>query len=371
MDVKPVKRSTIALPALMAVGIALGIAAYLAAVLLVPAWWIGQPTGLDLSDRLAAEAAVRQSIILLGGGALAVVGAIYTHRRHVIDRRTNELQQDSNYTDRYTAAVAQLGSASLTIRMGGIYGLERVARDSAGDRDTVIAVLASFVRSDAARASVELAARPQLGLLRFQAPLDVVAALSVVTRMGQAPADTFTPPWLDLTGSQLGSVTLSPHHVVQGIDFSQVYLRGAKIAFAKFDGSDFSLADLSNASGPKARFVQARMERTRMHTAYFPNADFSRAWMEDAVLTSSLFSDALFVGAVFIGANLSGSMLAGADLKGAIFAGAILYRTNLSGAKNWDADAFETAAAWDSKTVWPEGFTPSTATKGPTEMVSA
>ena len=33
-------------------------------------------------------------------------------------------------TDRYTKAIEQLGSDKLDVRIGGIYALERVARDS-------------------------------------------------------------------------------------------------------------------------------------------------------------------------------------------------------------------------------------------------
>ena len=49
-------------------------------------------------------------------------------------------------TDRYTKAIEQLGSDKLDVRIGGIYALERIARDSARDHPTVIEVLAAFVR---------------------------------------------------------------------------------------------------------------------------------------------------------------------------------------------------------------------------------
>ena len=49
-------------------------------------------------------------------------------------------------TDRYTKAIEQLGSDKLDVRIGGIYALERVARDSARDHPTVMEVLAAFIR---------------------------------------------------------------------------------------------------------------------------------------------------------------------------------------------------------------------------------
>jgi hypothetical protein len=48
-------------------------------------------------------------------------------------------------TDRYTKAIEQLGSDKLDVRIGGIYALERVARDSPRDHPTVIEVLTAFI----------------------------------------------------------------------------------------------------------------------------------------------------------------------------------------------------------------------------------
>ena len=49
-------------------------------------------------------------------------------------------------TDRYTKAIEQLGSDKLDVRIGGIFALERIARDSARDHPTVMEVLAAFIR---------------------------------------------------------------------------------------------------------------------------------------------------------------------------------------------------------------------------------
>ena len=49
-------------------------------------------------------------------------------------------------TDRYTKAIEQLGSDKLDVRIGGIYALERIARDSPRDHPTAMEVLAAFIR---------------------------------------------------------------------------------------------------------------------------------------------------------------------------------------------------------------------------------
>jgi hypothetical protein len=55
-------------------------------------------------------------------------------------RRTHELTEQGQVTDRYTKAIEQLESEKLDVRIGGIYALERVARDSARDHPTVMEV---------------------------------------------------------------------------------------------------------------------------------------------------------------------------------------------------------------------------------------
>ena len=60
--------------------------------------------------------------------------------------RNFRLSREGQVTDRYTKAIEQLGSDKLDVRIGGIYALERVARDSRRDHPTVMEVLAAFVR---------------------------------------------------------------------------------------------------------------------------------------------------------------------------------------------------------------------------------
>ena len=46
-------------------------------------------------------------------------------------------------------AIDQLGHAHLDVRLGGIYAIERIARDSPADRAAIGEVLTAFIRSHA------------------------------------------------------------------------------------------------------------------------------------------------------------------------------------------------------------------------------
>jgi hypothetical protein len=125
-------------------------------------------TGLHGKDRADALDAIRGRVITIATGILAIVAVYYTARnahtarrtlehseqsaRRTLEhsqesaRRTAELTEQGQVTERYTKAIEQLGSDKLDIRIGGIYALERIARDSARDHPAVIEVLAAFVR---------------------------------------------------------------------------------------------------------------------------------------------------------------------------------------------------------------------------------
>ena len=96
-------------------------------------------TLLAPKDRLAAEAAIRSSILQLMGGAVLVVGLYFTARGF-------RLTREGHITDRYARSIEQIGHENLDVRIGGIFALERIARDSPTDRQTVIEILTAFVR---------------------------------------------------------------------------------------------------------------------------------------------------------------------------------------------------------------------------------
>jgi hypothetical protein len=86
-----------------------------------------------------AREAVRTQFLTLAAG-LFVAGTLWFTGQNL------RLSRQGHVTDRYTKAIEQLGSDKLDVRIGAIYALERIARDSATDHPTVMDVLAAFVR---------------------------------------------------------------------------------------------------------------------------------------------------------------------------------------------------------------------------------
>src|SRR5580698_558027 len=122
----------------------------------------------------------RDRLLTFGAGLFAAGALIFTARNFTVSRRTLELTEQGQVTDRYTKAIEQLGSDQLDVRIGGIYALERVARDSARDHPTVMEVLAAFIREHSRE---DWSAPPPGGVtaIRSTRP-DVQAAITVIGR---------------------------------------------------------------------------------------------------------------------------------------------------------------------------------------------
>ena len=91
------------------------------------------------------------TIVKIITGLLVLVGLYWTMRRVRAAEKTVGVVEEGHITDRFTKAIAQLGDDKMAIRLGGIYALERVAKDSEKDHGPIMEVLTAYVRQNAYR----------------------------------------------------------------------------------------------------------------------------------------------------------------------------------------------------------------------------
>jgi len=204
--------------------------------LLVPAtdWLARHDVGSGKAPALQmARDAARGRLLTLGAGLLAGGALLFTALNF-------RLLQQGQVTDRYTKAVEQLGSDKLDVRIGGIYALERIARDSEKDYPTVMAVLTAFIREH----SHEQWPPPQRRANRRWTRPDIQAAVTVVVRR-DAQHDIRT---IDLYQADLRHATLR-----------DADLRGATLRLSILRGTYLDNADLRNADLRNADLRLARL----------------------------------------------------------------------------------------------------------------
>ncbi|MGW6755349.1 hypothetical protein [Streptomyces sp. NPDC055006] len=66
---------------------------------------------------------------------------VQTRQANEQARDDRALSKEGQITDRYTAAVANLGEDKMDVRLGGIYALQRIMQDSPRDQSTIANVL--------------------------------------------------------------------------------------------------------------------------------------------------------------------------------------------------------------------------------------
>jgi len=249
----------------------------------------------------------RDRLLTFGAGLFAAGALIFTARNFTVSRRTLELTEQGQVTDRYTKAIEQLGSDKLDVRIGGIYALERVARDSARDLPTVMEVLTAFIREhshepwpppDSSGREPERSTRP-----------DVQAAATVVGRR-DAERDI---RHIDLTGADLTRANLTGA-LLRGTDLTRAILFAADLGTANLTGADLARANLDSANLDSADLTRANLTRANLDIANLTRADLGSATLTYATLTYATLTGATLMSADLTGATLTGARLAGADL---------------------------------------------------------
>lgn len=309
---------------------------------------VGHPSGSSgtLLVQTARDAA-RGRLLTYGAGLFAAGALIFTARNFTVSRRTLELTEQGQVTDRYTRAIEQLGSTELDVRIGGIYALERIARDSARDHPTVMEVLAAFIREHS-REQWPLP-DPDGHVPERQTRPDVQAAITVIGRRDAGrDRDPISLAGVNLTRANLSRANLNGANLVHA-DLTGVWLTDALLSGAVFGDADLTDAVLGGAdlTGAllSANLTRANLTSADLTDAILIRADLTDAFLIGANLTRANLTRATMTRTKLVNANLAGAKLANVDLPQADIAGA-----------NFD-DADLTNAWFPSDAPIPAGWT--------------
>jgi uncharacterized protein YjbI with pentapeptide repeats len=360
----------------------------LACVLWIPRWLYPSLTDTDLQSVLDASKVQElkgarlklqndaRTTLLQGLGALVVltgagIGAGVTLRQVRASHDQLKLSEQGQFTDRYTKAIDQLDDKkALTVRLGGLYALERIARDSRDDRATIAEVLCAYVRTaprpepparrvkdryaelmTAAAPAVTPAADP--ASLTVRAP-DVQVAAAILGRWRKRLGEP--PPVLDLHNADLQGASLEGAElhkaILYGAKLQDAYLVDAQLQDANLDG-----AQLQDANLDRAQLRGVILVRAQLQGALLNGAELQDASLGDADLQGARLVGAKLQKATLYGAQLQDASLNGADLQGARLDGAKLQDASLNGADLQDAslDGAQLQGAKASEaTRWPE-----------------
>ena len=212
---------------------------------------------------------------LVIGGAIAILLAVW---RSIVSERQANTAQQGLLNERYQQGADMLGNNVLSVRLGGIYALERLAAEHPEQYHVqIMKLLCEFVRHPTEDIRIEYDSESDGDqdeqLRRIRA--DVEGAMQAIGSRSLAGIS------LERSGDKL-------------------YLRDANLSDLQVQSAKLSGAWLTNAN---------------LSGAVLPHADLSSARLRRADLTGVKFWDADLSKAILRDANLSGADLCGVDAR--------------------------------------------------------
>jgi hypothetical protein len=252
----------------------------------------GLPAEIDPIQRAQMANEYRRTNWQMVAGSVLLWGLWLTHRRIRAMEKQARVAEEGQVTDRFAKAIEHLGNEQMPVRLGGIYSLERIAKDSPRDHPAVMEVMCALLRHY----------KPSERGPTYMPPADIQAAATVVARRDPSLDAGFR---VNLYGAYLRNVTLN---------------------HARLDYADLCNATLTNANVYSATLRHAALQGAQCDYTRFGWADLREARFARANLRSSYFFEADLRGAAFhdpvdqpkgpdlTGAKLEKANLAGTDL---------------------------------------------------------
>jgi len=301
-----------------------------------PKWQVASVECLEAKERFDRENEARKTLSQILGGVVLLIGFYFTWQSFQVSRQaltdnqraTQENQKatqdnlhiasEGQITDRFTKAIGQLGDNKLEIRLGGIYALERIAKDSPKDHWSIMEVLTAYVRENA-RIKSELSDE-KIDKHREDATgvcsLETTIWYSWMTRRRLPQAKP--APDIQAILTVIGRRTLTyGEGEDQRLDLHAASLNGADLNGANLRGANFGGANLRGADLSGVNLKDANLNGANLSGVNLEDANLSGVNLGDANLSGADLENATFrIGDETENANLSGAIFKNAVLSG-------------------------------------------------------
>lgn len=260
------------------VGVVVVFAVVVAVLFMLLNWYVAPTKPSERKDLILALAQIF-------GGAALLSGLYFTWR-------TLQVNREGQITDRFTRAIDQLGAANddgdklFEIRLGGIYALERIARESEEDHWHIMEVLTAYVRQHAPWLpetpwlSKEEKSKVKAETVRIPPPDPDIQAIMTVIRRRARYYGHGEPEPLDLNGTNLQRVNLREANL-SGANFLGATLRGADLRGADLKGAHLSADPFRGMYLWGVNLEGAHLEGAHLEGAHLSGAQLAQAQLEE------------------------------------------------------------------------------------------
>jgi hypothetical protein len=270
--------------AVRVVGVVALLVVVVVSLFLILNWYVAPTKPSERKDLVLALAQI------LGGTAL-LSGLYFTWR-------TLQVNREGQITERFTRAIDQLGKVEdgqklFEIRVGGIYALERIARESEEDYWPIMEILTAYVRQHAPwHAPWPWQSEEGLGSEADSAVEDK----SVEDSSGESESTEVPTPGPDIQAIMTvlrRRTRFFGHGEPEPLDLRSTHLREANLEEANLFGAFLTGADLRAAALARADLREANLRGANLRRADLQAANLRGANLFGAKVTDAQLADTL------------------------------------------------------------------------------
>jgi uncharacterized protein YjbI with pentapeptide repeats len=291
-------------------------------------------------DQISSANSNYVSMIQNFGAMLFVLTAFFAWKNLKVAQKNLQLAEDKQLTERLAKSFENLENSSSTLRLGAIYSLTRIATEFPDEGQSIVSILASFVRksSNSPQSDQPVSIEVQKALV---AMADISERLRLRDDLEQYRQIN------SLEGSNLLGIVLR-NLDLRNMDFRKTDLRRSNFDDAKLEGISLEEADLSfsylgSADLSGANLIKAKLQNVNPSSSNHP---IKSATFQGAILREATFTDARLFRANFSGANMRSVQMSNADLREATLKQTNLTYANLSKADLSKADLSNATITW-------------------------
>jgi hypothetical protein len=284
----------------------IGFGILFAVVLLIwlPPWRVSHFEINNATVEADLENQYRATLAQILGGVAIGITLYYTWRRIAIAEEELSTSKEGQITERFTRAIEQLGTVdqsgnpAIEIRLGGIYALERISKESGKDYWSIIEILTAYVRKNSC---TDKDKRKKVGHKgQYEASIDIQTILTVIGKYEHSYNSELINS-IDLHNTCLRGVKLRDGHL-EGAN-----LIDANLNYTFLRGSHLEGAYLIDATLICSILFEAHLEDTHLEGAHLGSADLEEAYLNGAYFDGVSFANTKLKKAYFKNAHLKGA----------------------------------------------------------------
>lgn len=257
------------------------------------------------------DASLEATKALVGGlGTIATIAAgvvLYLNYKNAEDKLAHEkekaqkeaeLAESRLITERFSKAVEQLGGEKMEVRIGGIYALEQIAKDSQKYENldsyhwTVMEILTAFIRE---RSRIYPQTEQHQEDQIQSVITDVQAALTVIGRRNSSTEKD--EQILNLSQTNLSKANLSKFNfqraILKGSNLQKANLTEANLQEANLIKANLQRTELRKAELQKATLINAELQHTNLTQVDCQNANLHGAYLQNSILVEAKLQNAI------------------------------------------------------------------------------